>query len=377
MNKYLLSTFSLAILAASSSASATVLTVNSGIGLDSNAFRLNQEFETEQQAYLNNSIRLRSDFKSPFVFNLSYANKTYLDDDRADTTTTGFTFGYKGKWQALKYQISLGHRDFEKTYVSRFSGDVYTSKGEDFPDRYNFARLTPKMSLEYKLNKQHSLLLSGEYRETDYHDYSEFGLSNLDYSQWIGAAGWKYKPTKSFTSILNFDLQQREYDGRLAKDKDGKNIEGLTSVYDYWGVDWTGRHRFSKQTQLSLSASYTDKSDNASGYYDTEYLTLGARLRHKTDSDTQISASFMYTDLKYLRGSIRDNSESDIETNDELPDNNGFVSRLSIDKPFWSNGKNQAKFYLSGTYYQYDSGIKQYTYDRYKVETGIKLRFDF
>jgi len=377
MNKNLFNALTFSILAASGSASAAVLTVNSGLGLDSNPFRLSDQFSFDEQAYFNNSIRLKSDFKSPFIYNLSYTNKVHINESRADTTAKGFNLGYKGKWGDLKYRATFGKRDFEKTYVSRFSGKVYESKGESFPHRYNFERLTPKLTLDYQLNKRHNLLLSGEYSETDYHNYGEFGLSNLDYFQWVGEAGWRFKATKSFTSTLNFNLQQREYDGRLAKDKDGKNIDGLTSIYDYWGVEWSGRYRISKQTRLSFSAGFTEKTDNASGYYDTKYLTMGARLRHKTDSDTVFTASVMYSDLQYLRGNIQDNSETDIEANDELPDNSGLVSRLSIDKPFWSSGKNQAQFYLSGAYYQYESGIKKYTYDRYKVETGIKLKFDF
>lgn len=356
------------------SAFAVDVSVKAGLGIDTNPHRLASQFSPEEQNYIFSNVRIKSDSKSALVFDASMSQWLYQDLATADSSSYRLFVGYKDKLldNKLSYRAGVRYQHSDRTYVSRFSGQVYQTNGQSAEDRYDYSRLTPSLDLRYRLNKQHYLLFDWEYRVMDYEDYTALGLSNLDYEQWQMSAGWLYRSSKATRHEFSGFMRNRVYDDRAAKDLDGKSIVGLNSEYAYQGIEYKLRHQLAEDLRLSVTASYTSKEDNAQGYYDTNYLSLKADLRHTLSDALSYTVSAAYRDLAYTREGALTNAD---DVNDELPDNQGIHLKLAIDGRLASWNEVQLSYYANANYYNFDSDTQVYRFDGTKLETGIQVRF--
>lgn len=354
-------------------ARAVDISVKAGVGVDANPHRLADSFDPQQQSYLYNSYRVKTDSRSNWILEAGGANWYFQDLETADASNFRLFGGYKDKLldNKLAYTVGLKYQQSDRTYVSRFSGDVYQTKGQSAADRYDSSRFTPSIDLRYRLSKQHYLLFDWEYKTVGYEDYTTLGLSNLDYNQWQSQAGWLFRVDKNTRHQLTGKFRSREYDNKLARGLDGKTIEGLNSVYDYVGAEYKLRHKFNDNLRFSLTADMLIRSDNAEGYYDTRSTSIRADIRHQFSENWYYSLSAGYRSLDYDRDTA---AASTGEVDDELPNNRGFNLRAHFEGTLFKLDTVSTNLYLTSNYYQYDSDTAAYQYDRYKLETGIRIR---
>jgi len=352
---------------------AAELQVTSGLGYDSNPYRLSDAHSVESDSFWRNSVKASVGKKKNWFASGRLQHDSYLDNSDADQTNWQVKVGYKGRFSPAKhfYRVSLEYRDSDKTYVSRFSGKPYSVGGISATDRYDYQRWAPKAELYYNLSKHQQLQFKLNYRQQDYSDYTNLGLSDLDFSQAGGYIGWRHKLSKKTQLTVFGDYQQRDYDNRLAKDIDGDDIAGLTSEYTYKQLGVKARYKLSKATTVSARVDYTDRQDNGDGYYDTETFHASLQFKRITANKGELSAGIDYRDLGYTRSDIND----DLEQEGEAPSTKGYRIKAGYKMPAFTLGQYPVIWYNRFSYEDYDADVKQYVYDRMKIETGLQVKF--
>ncbi|NTS76688.1 autotransporter outer membrane beta-barrel domain-containing protein [Catenovulum sp. SM1970] len=359
-------------MAVATPAMATDVHISSGLGYDDNPYRLNEAFKPESDTYWRNKVRIKHDFNKNWYTDARLDSSVYADDSNADTLSTHIEAGYKTRLLDNKATLttSLAHKYFDKTFVSRFSGQEYFYKGNNASDRYDYQRWTPEIDLTYRLDKNNRFKASFDYRFQAYEGYTDLGLSNLDYEQAKLKFEWRHRFNKNFSITPNIELTKRSHDERLAKDALGKNIPGKVLSYDYQGAGVKSFYRFNKATSLSTSFKYIQRNDNASGYYDTEEKVFSTRLLHKFDKNTRLTLGLRYADLDYQRQLF-----TDVETEDETPSTEGWRVQAKYQQHAFSVKDVPVSWYADANYYDYTAEINAYEYDRVKLESGLSFKF--
>lgn len=352
---------------------AAEIDLKTGIGHDSNPFRLTDSLPVNADTYWHQAVRIDLGKDTSWIGQLNLRRNIYQDIDAADHRTIDARAGYKGTFSdgVHDYRLSLAYRDQDKSYVSRFSGLPYAVGGTSASDRYDFSRWHPRADVNFQIAKGQTLQVRLEHRDIDYEDYLDLGLTDLDYHQTGVRLGWKHRLNREFRYELFSDVQHREYENRLAKDDRGNNISDKHSQYRYLTLGAKMRYRLARQTYVYLGLKMIDRNDNGGGYYDTETYRGSVLLRRILPTKSEWSLSLRYSDLNY----DRKDTNGDLENDAETPSTDGFGAVARYTRPLFTLGDAPVEGYVQLNYDDYDAEIDAYAYDRTRFESGLKVTF--
>jgi hypothetical protein len=360
--------------------SAAEIELESGLGTDSNPFRLSDSLVPQSESYWRNELKLSLGEVAPWFMKVKFEDQQYSGDDRADNTKVSGEVGVTTQFGQAKHELelSLNAGSQDRTYVSRVTGQEFSFGGTPFGDRYDQTYQGAEAGFEFNLGKRQKILAEIEYQKRDYEDPTIDGLSNLDYDSTKLELSWQNYIGNEFRYRISAHTGERNYDERLARDIDGNEIPGVIESYKLTGVDLQTRYRMGKKTYAYITIGLDQRTDNGGGYYDTDTKSLGFRLSHKTQSDSQLRLSLKYRDLSYDRGDIA----TDIETDAETPSSSGWTAIASYEKPLVrfnqsedSDEASELSWYIQAKIYDFDADRDIYRFNREILETGLKVEF--
>ena len=339
-------------------------------GFDSNPLRLNEDLLPEGAMFSEN--RLTLDHKIGDALSIKFrAQATSFEEKLRDANRESLSsrFIYRidpSKSSTVKFSGSMGLSD--KTYVSRSTGQIAQFSGQDIGDRYDYNWQGLELDYRFRLNKIHRFDVEVILQSRDYHDYTNLGLSNRDYTQFELASSWRYKITKEWTVKNSFEYQFRDYLDREALDLGGNSIANSQLAYQYQGVSSELIWKVTKEHRVFAKFSYIDKSDNASGYYDTESLRFNAEWVWSPNKTDKIRVRWRYSDLKSSSTPLED----ELDDTDGL-DTVGSTLTLQGQKALWNVAGGRVSVLGRFQSYSYDAQQSIYTYDRNKFYLGLVL----
>lgn len=204
----------------------------------------------------------------------------------------------------------------------------------------------------------------------DYNDSNIVGLSNLDYDQVELSNDWNYKYNKQGKIELVLSIARRDFDNRRIKSLLGSDIKGTDLEYNLYSASIAHKYKFSSQLSSELKASYKERRDNGTGYYDTEDFKVSAEIDYLVNKGLKIVANMVYQDLDYQNAIVSD------EDDDVHPNKDGYTIKLHLEKDL--NPVNDIPMALSTglRYDDYDSKDSNYEFDRVQLFAGLELSFD-
>ena len=347
------------------------LTLETAGGVDSNPFRLSDTFPVDSEVYWKNRLSFEVGESSPWEWRFSATDWRFPGDDRADATVTTTRLGRLIELGESDHTLNLsaGARINDRTFVSRSQGDVYTTGGQEAGERYNYDRWDISADFDFRFKNRRTLQLDFEYRDQDYDDFTDLGISNLDYRAIDLELTWQAYLNKQFRYRLILDVNHRDYDDRRSKTQAGTDIPGSDSEYDSLGFSVQGRYRLSDRSYLYTTIGYSEREDNGGGYYDTDALTASIRYRYRWPSDATLWVSAYYRDLDYARGALL----QDVENDAEPPSTAGWRMVVTYDHPLKKYERGTLSWFTNARYHNYRSDRSIYEYDRWTWEVGLRF----
>ncbi|MCG8016383.1 MAG: hypothetical protein JAY97_09230 [Candidatus Thiodiazotropha sp. 'RUGA'] len=357
----------------SNSGYAIALKADAAIGYDNNPFRLNDSFSSQDGKYLYLKLKANQKFGNGFNIKASSRSRNY-NSSKSDANQILFGLGamYKQNMEIHNkkstVQVEAGFKLKDKTYVSRFSGDVGEYGGNDISDRYDYNSFSLNASFDLRITKKLITEIGLKHRNRDYEDFNITGLSNLDYSQYYLTNDWTYKQNKKNRYDFKLYLGTRNYDDKREKNLNGNEIAGSDLEYDYFGVSIGHRYKVDKNISISWELKYQDRKDSGSGYYDMDEIIADIGIKYRFIKNWRFIGSLLYIDRNYpVRISISD--ENDIQS----PDKQGYAIKFRFERDLPEISKYDTRAYIGMIYEDYDSDEPAYVYDRMQVMTGIKI----
>ncbi|MDH5737493.1 MAG: hypothetical protein OEZ23_04250, partial [Gammaproteobacteria bacterium] len=181
--------------------------------------------------------------KGDFFIAVDLSSEMYGSDGDADETVLSFKTGSANGYSLagdnrIKTKAGVFYDRKDKTYVSRFTGLVPVSGGQELNDRFSYTQYGVFGNLDYYMGKATRVSLDIEYKTKDYaEDYVDIGRTNFDYSQWKIKPMIRHQINRELRVGFSLPLAFREYDDRSAQDLLGADIIPSDLEYDYKGLD--------------------------------------------------------------------------------------------------------------------------------------------
>ena len=344
--------------------------INAAAGFDDNPHRLAEQFDPDASGFINLSLNYQEQLDTGLFVKLNLNRTSYNADNDANKTRWNFGAGYWHQFEdkdTLKFEFTNG--DYDKTYVSRSTGEVGTSNNQPIGDRYDYSWSRALTEYNYRINKQHRITFKGEVYQKDYIDYSAFNLSNLDYQHLGFETKWRYRIAKNWFLYTGYRYRLRDYDGRVAKDTLGNDIADSNLEYTYHKLNVRARWRINKNNRINLQIFNEDKQDNFEGYYDTTYAGYDLSWRWKSDDDLMFNTRIRYLDYQ----SQNDIPESESEEEFNTSDNDGFVFSFTYQQTMWELKERSVNLFARAYVYDFEAVNPIYAYQRNLIEVGVKV----
>ena len=241
-----------------------------------------------------------------FFTNLGFQTESYGSKaGDADTTVFSLDTGFEqtfdvGRSNQIKSSYGVFYDRKDKTYVSRFTGLIPTSGGQELADRFSFTETGLFAELDYFMGSSVKLSLDIEYKNKDYtDDYTDLGLTNYDYRQWKIKGAMRYKPNEQLTFRLELPLAFREYDDRRAQDLGGADIIPSDLEYDYTGIEGDVAFEVSDNLQIQVGIALQNREDNYEGALDYDRTTTYVKVGYDADKDRHFNLSYKNRERDY------------------------------------------------------------------------------
>ena len=349
------------------------LNLITGLGTDNNPFRLADPLTRRSDSYLRTEIRYQWKEHQSAYIRLDATKYQYQLFDDADSTILRGRLGYEtdiGKNHQIDAGLKL--RDKRKSYVSRFRGKLFSFRNQDASNRYNYSRIEPYLKYEFRSSESTVLGMSVALRDQKYKDLRVLGLSDLNYRELRAQAKSQWKLNDRLRLAASIAYRNRDFDTRQARDITGQSLSQTTLKYEMTELGLSLRYRVSKNTKFFSKLTWIDRADNGGGYYDYRDFRTSLRLTHRGQIKDQWTAYIVYGDLDYSRGGFQEDIERDVEA----PSRQGINLTLEYERPLLRRKNYDLNWYLLGRYWDYEADIRNYTYKRSQIETGLRLEFN-
>jgi len=344
------------------------------LGYDDNPFKLAEHFNPNGGWFVDSELKAKQQF-GDFRLRGAVANRSYEDTlDDADFTKVRLDGKYKKRYtisgkKAYSHLI-VKYANKNKTYVQRSTGEVATFSGQNNENRYDYDSWGAEAKTAIYLSKQLKTGLEINVLSKDYNNSNIVGLSNLDYDQIELSNDWNYKYNDQGKIELVLSIARRDFDDKRTKSLVGSDISGTDLEYDLYSASIAHKYKFSPQLSSELKASYKERKDNGTGYYDTEDFKVSAEVDYLMKKGFKVVANISYQDLNYQNSVVSD------EDDDVHPSKDGYTIKLHLEKDL-NAVKNLPMAFSTGLRYDdYDSEDINYEFDRVQVFAGLELSFD-
>ena len=356
----------------SSLTNAEILSVTLDTGYDSNPFQLSELHPIESDSFIETRVKYRQRFDTGFYLIGNLKSSFYLGAvDEANKTRFNFGGGFKGRYKFFRkksrYKFEIRHYQYDKTYVSRTTGQIATFSGVEIADRYDSNWMNLKGSTEVILNKSFEFEVAFQYKVKSYEDFTTLGLSNLDYSQNFVETRLIYNTDKENRFRFGAETGQRVYDNRLANQLDGTIIPLSNLEYQFQRYSFEYRNKKGKATG-SFGFDAELREDNGGGFYDTVRSSAFTKYKYKKKSGSFISAK-----LSYINSSFDNSIPLGLVQNDEeIRSKEGLAFDLEYMRNLIDFGYPDFFFHLKYSYEDFDNADPFYIYDQSLFQVGVK-----
>lgn len=346
--------------------------LKSAVGFDTNPFQFNDDLEpVSRDEYIHTNA---SASKKIGNLNLrgTLINRTYRTQSDANYLMLSAKAQYGIKLnKKQKLYLSLRYNKFDGTYVSRFTGDVFSFSDTDAGDRYDYQRWTPSLYYMHYIGKKHRFTGRLSHRIQNYKDFTDIGLSDLDYRQTSANLTWRYRPNKRWRFTPYIDLSYRDYDNRLAKAANGDNIEGSSLAYKGVNLGLKIEKQINKQFSISSNLNIDRRKDNASGYFDRDSKGISLKLNHETAKNQLGHIGVDYVDIEY-NASVRNTED---ESENITPSRTGWRYQVQYQWPIKKLYDNDLTLKLQARHQLYESQNAFYQFNQTSAYIGLGYQF--
>lgn len=342
-------------------------------GFDNNPFKLSDTLDHHDGWFIESQLRAKQQL-GDFRLRGSLENRFHEGSiDDADTSKIKVDGRYRKKHTLFDKKatshILLSYQDFNKTYVARSTGKIGTFSLQTIEDRYDYGTFGAEARTSLTLNKQIRTGLRLNFLHKNYQDFDLPGLSNLDYDQYRIRNDWNYRPSTSSRYTFVISGTQRRYDDKRQKTLAGLSIDGTDLEYDYFSVSLAHTYRYSSKLNSNLKFEYRERSDNGTGFYDTDLRKATARVNYITDEELSFGFSLMYQNLHYVH------SVAIVESDDDNPGKEGYTMKFDVEKNL-DTFQNMPVTVFSGIRFDdFNSNDPAYEYDRAQIFAGLQIKF--
>ncbi len=340
-------------------------------GVNSNPFNLTNKLSPEEEYFTKLGVNLNYHFDNGFFVGAK-AKDTKFTDNRADITTYNANVGYRLTFDKYdRLDIRMAYSDYDKTYISRFTGKTATSRGQPIPDRYDNVKQELRLDYRHKINKKNIIRVRSYYQQKDYFDYIATSLSNLDYDEFMAQLAWKHNISKFWFINTVARFKDRYYDDKRAKDSAGNSIESSNLEYRYYRGNISSTWRLDKKQRVTLSFDHELKLGNYSSYFDRETTNAAINWRYKFDDKASLTLAVRYNDFRRNNEVIDD----EVEEQDNSIDHNGYRLDAKYKKMLLKSEHYNLAGFIRANWLDDDSDREIYQYDRSTIELGVRASF--
>lgn len=372
MKKHLI--YGAIIASLTSNASAITLKAEVSPGYDSNPYKLSDNLDNGEAWFVDTNVFANQEFGK---FKLSGALKNRAHESSfndADVLTGTLKGRYKNKYTVMgkKFRssaaVETGFKD--KTYVSRSTGAIGTFSGQKIEDRYDYDYWKLLASSSIQLSDQVRTALALTYNNKSYDEQNIAGISTLDYEQANLVNTWTFKHNNDGRFKLDLGIGERDYDNKRQKSKAGASVAGSDLKYFYHSVELSHRYKITQDLRTSVGIKYEERTDNGSGYYDTDKIKYSADVFYTVDDGLKVFVKSSYEDYEY------DNLSTTDENDEDLPGKQGYTVKLGLEKDLSELTDMPVLGFAGIRFDNFDSNDPVYEYDRYQAFMGIKVSFE-
>lgn len=345
-------------------------------GYDDNPFKLSDQFNNDEGAFVDTELRLEQALGNGFAIDARVSHLAFNNNNQdADRTDYSATLEYETRSELFgspaEYLFHGRLTGSDRTFVSRSTGLVGVFGGEQIADRFNHNSFELRGRVDLETSEQTMVRLQLDARNRKYEDLTNLGLSNLDYSQIFASAQWRHRPSDAHDLRLDVSLGQRNHDNREGRDLNGNIVAGSNLDFSFVGAGASWKYEFAEGQDIRIAYDFDNREDSVAGYFDTTRHRLALRYRYRPDKKNRFGAQVTYSDFEY------DNIPSSAIINNEenVGPNNGIGASLSYDRKLFDDDDRSVWLETDISYNDFDSPNANFVYDRTVFKTGIKVEF--
>jgi len=353
-------------------ASAIDLYATTQAGLDSNPHHLTESHAPEQQEFIYTDIKLSTNYQKKFYAKASAKKTHFINDERGDWFKSKIDLLFKSKFKLSKskfrYRISADHNTYDKTYISKTTGNVATYNGQSIADRYDSTTTNFKALLSYKTKQNATFKSYFQQRTKSYESLNIEGLSNLDYGHNRFGFEVDYRVSDTGKFFADSGVTTRDYDDRRAKDLQGEDVLNTDLQYDYKDIKVGYSHRPEKGAHWKYTFKYSMRTDNNSGYWDSDSGYVSIYSKYQFGDWQSLS-----TTLKYSKFSYENQLDTSLESLDEeTKERQGFSLKLNYQWTLATLFETEVALYVSLEAATFESSNIIYQYQQNSLAAGIR-----
>ncbi len=347
------------------------------VGQNTNPLELSDQFSPDSSSFSDVKLRLRQELAKDLRVSGRIQQQNFFEEGDADTTSLSARMDYKISstlaQREITYRFDVEYNDVDRTYVSKNLGRIgETLNGTLIGDRYDAEWLDYRVRMDIDLSERLRLDLNLNARTKAYKDFSELGLSNLDYSQWLFEPEIRF--TASDSSLLTASLLygNRDFDDRNGRDLiSGAFIPDTQLDYDYIGSEIGWRFRPDEKQQYRLVYTYEKREDSVSGYFDASDNVLRMSYRNQISDNQYLELGLRYRDFSY------DNSldQGTIETEEAILSKNGFILSAEYARQIMPITSGEAWWLIGIGHEDFDSTDSAYAYAKSLFHLGLRYEY--
>ena len=349
------------------------LNLDVSYGQDNNPYQLTDNLNPESASYTRAKIKTRFSLLSGVQLRLLGDIKQYSQEaEHASVQSYEAELSHKKRFKWLKkrtqWRNSVSYKTYDKSYVSKNTGELATSSSQEITDRYDYEQIEMSTGFKRSFTKRLSSVISLQVKQKDYEDFSRLNLSNYDYTQYSILNNWDWKLTKGHTLEFDWEWGQRQFDDKNQRTVTGTTKAGTDLAYTISEARIAYTWKLKKAFKWRTSYELQSVKDNGDGYYDSQSATASTGFEHKASHRITWGASIDYKDTEYLKRESTVGSEDDAYTYKK-----GSSSKAYLEFDLLPSEKNDIVWYIKLQNYDYSADANEYAYDRQLVETGIKV----
>ena len=345
-------------------------------GFDDNPFKLSSNNNDDETGFLDAEVRLEQDLGSHFAID-ARVRHVAADGGSEDASRTTYSaiLEYENESELFgvpaEFMVHGRAAGSDKTFVSRNTGTVGVFAGSPVPNRFDYNSFELRGRLDLEVTDQSTLRVQLDARDRTYEDYTDLGLSNLDYQQVFANLVWRYQPSEYHDIRFGTSFGERAYDNREGRALDGSFVAGSNLDFSFFGADASWKYDFNDENDIRISYDYNMREDSVAGYFDTTRHTGALRYRYRPDTQNRFAAELTYSDFEY------DNIPASAIINNEenLGPNDGISASLSYDRELFDNDEREVWLETKVILEDFDSPNVNFVYDRSVLQIGLKFEF--